>query len=246
MLFNLYFIFTFKKDRLEKKSIEETLIYKQKSNERYFCNLAQGFTVYKKGISARNKSLLIDYCLDTVDFNDHDLIVDVGANIGDLFFAVTQVNPFIKYIGFEPSLPEFKVTKLNTMHGDAEVHNVACGNFNGQGQLFLNSSNADNSLINFLGSKKVVPTKVKILDDFLLKNIKLLKVDAEGAEPEVLTGALNTIKNCEFVAVDVSFERGMNKDSTIIQVLQIMQNSGFFVNAVNLDRLCILFKKNLV
>ena len=52
----------------------------------------------------------------------------------------------------------------------------------------------------------------KRLDNiFLDKKIKLLKIDAEGSEPEVLNGTLGIIKNIEYISVDCGAERGFHK-----------------------------------
>ena len=43
----------------------------------------------------------------------------------------------------------------------------------------------------------------------------LLKVEAEGAEPEVLQGLKKNLSRVEFITVDCGFERGLNQKSTI-------------------------------
>ena len=51
--------------------------------------------------------------------------------------------------------------------------------------------------------------KVARLDNFNFKKIKLLKVEAEGAEPEVLLGTAKILKRIEFISVDCGPERGL-------------------------------------
>jgi hypothetical protein len=67
--FYLYFIRAFEKV-IRVHSEDGKVLYKKTDEERYFCNLQQGFTVYRNGISGRNQSLLLDYCLDKIDFSE--------------------------------------------------------------------------------------------------------------------------------------------------------------------------------
>ena len=58
------------------------------------------------------------------------------------------------------------------------------------------------------------------LDDFKIKQIKLLKIDAEGYEPEVLSGSIATLSQTEYVAVDFGPERGLEQKDTIIAIVK--------------------------
>jgi hypothetical protein len=72
--------------------------------------------------------------------------------------------------------------------------------------------------------------------------IKLLKIDAEGFEPEVLEGGLRTLQKVKYVSVDVSFERGILKESTLVPVLNLMLKNDFKVSKMNHERMAILFR----
>ena len=78
----------------------------------------------------------------------------------------------------------------------------------------------DSSFLNMGDSESSYKCEVKTLDTFINeidlndKKIKLFKVEAEGAEPEVLNGAINTLKNIEFISADLGFERGVDQDTT--------------------------------
>ena len=54
-----------------------------------------------------------------------------------------------------------------------------------------------------------------------MEKIKLLKLQAEGAEPEVSKGSLNSLKNIKFITADLGPERGLNQESTLRYYLKI-------------------------
>jgi hypothetical protein len=58
-----------------------------------------------------------------------------------------------------------------------------------------------------------------------LKKIKLLKIEVEGSEPEVLQGAKSVLKIVDFVAVDTGPERGIK--NTFDEVNSYLVNHGF-------------------
>ena len=48
----------------------------------------------------------------------------------------------------------------------------------------------------------------KALDSFKYPQIKLLKIEAEGAELEVLQGSVDTLSNVEYISVDYGPKEG--------------------------------------
>ena len=49
-----------------------------------FTNKQYGFWLYRSGIQARGEFLFSSYCLNSMDFEESDVIIDCGANSGDL------------------------------------------------------------------------------------------------------------------------------------------------------------------
>ena len=72
-------------------------------------------------------------------------------------------------------------------------------------------------------------------------NIKLLKVEAEGHEEEVLKGSINTLKNTEFVVVDYGPEKNSTK-TTISEVIKILNYNNFDLISSSKHRQVGLFK----
>ena len=73
--------------------------------------------------------------------------------------------------------------------------------------------------------------------------IEVLKVEAEGAEPEVLRGATQTLPKCRYVTVDCGRERGVDRESTLRDVCNILFDCGFFIVDCEIPRCGILFER---
>lgn len=180
------------------------------------------------------------YCLDLVNIKENDNIVDCGANVGELGVAINLNNLNINYYAFEPDLEVFKCLEKNTITKKI-AFNIALSNSEGFQTLYLDSAGGNTSLSKF-GNAKEQLTKITKLDLLNLKNIKLLKIDAEGFEPEVIEGCLNTLSEIEFISVDYGNERGLNEDSTIVSVVDMLYKNNFHLIAESNVRKVGLFK----
>ena len=73
--------------------------------------------------------------------------------------------------------------------------------------------------------------------------IKLIKIEAEGAEPEVLAGMPQTLKRTRFVAVDMGPERGIMQANTVVECSNFLNQTGFTMRAFSHERCTALFEK---
>jgi len=200
----------------------------------------QGNLAYKNGFIARAKRLGREYFLDQVPFHDGDVVLDCGANVGDLFlwFRVNDLN--ITYVGFEPSPMEFDCLKQN-VHPHT-VHNVGLWNNNEQLTFYVSSQGADSSLIEPKTYDDKIVVETKRLDTLIDGKVKLLKLEAEGAEPEILDGLGEKLSDIEYVSADLGFERGVEADSTFVPVVNHLLSRNFELVDVRHQRLCALFR----
>ena len=59
------------------------------------------------------------------------------------------------------------------------------------------------------------------------KKIKLIKVEAEGYEPEILQGLKKYINYVEYITIDCGFERGIKQASTIAECSNYLIKNNF-------------------
>lgn len=192
-----------------------------------FPRLDRATNRYRNGVDFRMNLIASQYGLDQIQYRQGDVVVDVGANYGDVvrFFQHREINLDIRAI--EPNPVESQYLRHN--YPQATVLTVAVGERPGTLDFYLAESGGDSSLIPRHHGQEFIQVKVVTLDDAMEKVplIKVLKIDAEGAEPEVLRGAEKTLSKTCFVAVDAGFERGESQSSTIAEVDFLLGKNGF-------------------
>lgn len=211
---------------------------------KHFPDQKRGFRLYFNGIPDRGRSILESYRLSTINFKPTDIIVDCGANYGDLFIELAHKMQEHNYFAFEPSPSEYNCLVYN--YKNANIFRVALSNENGTADFFLNTESADSSLVKPSQYSHKLKVECRKLDEInQIKNIasiKLLKVEAEGFEPEILQGSLVTLKKCEYVAVDGGFERGEDQEETFTAVTNLLISAGFEIVEINFQMLRSLYR----
>jgi|LauGreSuBDMM15SN_2_FD.fasta_scaffold32005_1 FkbM family methyltransferase len=191
------------------------------SNKKHFILRERGIR-YISGFSKLSWKIANSYNINKIEILDSDHVIDVGANNGDLLLYLPQC----RYYGFEPSLSEYKLLGLNSPR-NAVINNKAVGNFTGPVKFYISSAKADSSVFEPLEFESVVQIDQIKLDDFITNPIKLLKVEAEGAELEVLEGARESLSKIEYIAVDASFEKGKQKLSPAVDIINYLYSNNF-------------------
>lgn len=219
-------------------------------NNLYFKNLDNNIIFYPNkrilrvvnNYSHHFSKILKSYCIDVLDLKDGDLVVDCGANVGEINIGLKENNIFVKYVGFEPDPIAYNCLKLNNPQSVDSLFNIGLSNEDKEGVLYLDGYGGNSSLLDF-GSNQKISVKIKRLDSFdFQKKIKLLKIDAEGLEPEVLEGTQNILKNIEFITVDFSPERGTEQNSTIVETNSFLYSNNFELVKFSDYRMIGLFK----
>jgi FkbM family methyltransferase len=202
---------------------------------------------YKRGIKRGIDALASDYHLDTLEGLHGGTFVDCGANVGELGMWAKLQN--MNYIAFEPEHLEADCCDQNNFGGKALTIRKALWKENAKLQFFHKASTADSSTIEIENyDSKTVISAVKLDDAIAVSKFPrpiLLKLEAEGAEPEVLEGAQNSLKLIDYIAVDCGYERGKNQDHTFLEVNKILTSSGFTIARAKFkSRVTILFERS--
>lgn len=199
------------------------------------CNMA-----YKFGVTHRATSLAECYFLNEIVFSDGDIFLDCGANVGDLKIWFDLNNIKIEYIGFEPSPIEFNCLKENVK--PSVVYNIGLWNETRELEFFVSSQGADSSLIEPANFDERIKVSAQRLETYVKSKVKILKLEAEGAEPEILEGLGEKLELVEYISADLGPERGVNCESTLVPVTNYLLNRGFELLNVSHGRICALFK----
>lgn len=214
---------------------------KKHGNPLYFFHKKRAI-IYQKGIVSRTSLLARDYFLSRIDFSGGDVVIDCGANIGELYFWFLFNGLSIRYVAFEPSPLEFSALRLNCP--DAESHNVALWNRNETLNFYLASEDADSSIIEPARHQGEIAVEARRLDEYITGPVRLLKLEAEGAEPEILEGIGEKLPLIHYIAADLGFERGVERESTLAPVTNMLLRRNFSLVDVAYPRVTALFRND--
>ena len=201
---------------------------------------------YFIGIDERLNKLLTEYMVDQIpDFNPL-LVVDVGSNIGEFSMALGARFPLCQTIRFEPSLTEAMASLHNLKNQNSQLIPKALWSEETTLEFFMANENGDSSIFqsreNLASTRLKVSTLDKELGFFNIKSIDLLKIEAEGAEPEVLMGATESLLKTRYVVADLGPERGLAQTETFEEANRILVEKGFKLTAKKaLGRHCYLY-----
>jgi FkbM family methyltransferase len=221
-------------------NISKKYIAKSDSAIRQFHAKYAAIGGYSNGLKARANDIAAAYHLNLIKFNDHDVIIDCGANIGDLKLFFDFQNKKIQYLAFEPSPDDFDCLVANVYPGNAQ--NIGLWHESGELTFYISTHNADSSFIEPINYTNTVVIQIQRLDELVKDSIKLLKIEAEGAEPEVLYGCEKLLPNIEYISVDLGYERGIAMESTLVPVTNYLLQHGFKLIDVGKARLVALYK----
>ena len=244
---NTLMFFTKKKVRFVFLNKQSLFKAKEKNQVHYFCSIKRGFEHYNNGLTYRGNEIAISYGIDKIEFNKNDMVIDCGANVGDLFLYLKDKINHSNFFAVEPSSLEFKALVHNTPN--AKNLNIALADKDGESDFFVSIRKADSSLIEPKRFTEKITVKTTTIDylfkNFDLTNIKLLKLEAEGFEPEILEGAKNSIKYINYVAIDGGYERGIKQEETFTKLTNRLIENGFSIIFVNFKFGRALFINNL-
>jgi len=171
----------------------------------------------------------------TTYLNRGDCFVDVGANIGLMSIFASQCvgNPG-KILAFEahPETNQLLQENIALNHvKNIENFNFALGNEAGKATIY------DNWNVNRGGSSLVIHSEnstgfevdVKTLDEVIQNDFqpKMIKVDVEGFEFQVLKGATNTIKNCKPILI-IEFSVSRDNQYDPFEMIDFIESFEFY------------------
>lgn len=143
------------------------------------------------------------------------VVLDIGANLGTYTIPLALRNPNLSVISFEPQQAIFYQLCGNiALNGleNVDAYNIAISDKTDTIELAMPDYNKEEniggfSLDPFVKSKTPTTEGIKRLvdvttiDDLNLDNVCMIKIDVEGLEYNVLQGAQETLKRCNYPAL---------------------------------------------
>lgn len=168
------------------------------------------------------------YTLDGfVEIETGDTVVDVGAFVGE--FSLSAIADAEKVLSLEPDPTTAKILRQNTVRfNNVTVLEIATWFENAELSFNIASDSSDNSIME-VDSKHA--TKISVEADTLeniikkenLGTVDFVKIDAEGAEPEVVRGIGDA--KIGKLAIDCRPER--DGASTLKPVSALLEGMGY-------------------
>jgi len=178
-----------------------------------------------------------------------DTVIDVGANIGEFsLIASKKVGPSGQVIIIEP-LPETVVYLKNNLllnnFTNCSVYECAIGSKIGKMTMYKKNENATMGLLDPVsGEDKMIRAgeiEVKTIDDILstkkISKVKMLKIDVEGHEYEVLLGSIQSLKNKKIDKILCEIHKKYLKTKGIDpnKIFSLLKEHGFSINIIEKD-----------
>lgn len=154
-------------------------------------------------------------------------ILDIGANIGLVAALYAFHNPDKSIYCFEPLAENAAMIKLNCP--SAQVEPVAVGAREGRVKLQVDRDHVMASSVPCQWKTQETEFRVISLDEFAaakrLKQVAVMKIDAEGMEVEILQGGPQTLNNTYQVVMET---HGRSRHE---KALQHLRQAGFYIGS---------------
>lgn len=157
-----------------------------------------------------------------------DIVLDVGANVGE--FSLSVITEARLVIAIEADEVAYRCLEKNLSgFSNALAIQSLVSDEPGDVVFYSSPAGADSSLIEPFTTYTQMIRRATTIDDLCRHGgwptIDVVKCDAEGAEPEVLKGAMDTLRSARVALIDTGNERrGL---STSSEVSEILEGLGF-------------------
>ena len=174
-------------------------------------------------------------------FSDLDLVVDVGANEGWWSWAILTMGSPRSLLAFEP-VPELAAACRRTLRRwpQVTVLEAACADSDGTAVMHVNRAHQASSLLPArpravesnpgLAAKRDVRVRTLSLDNLAEvaeRTVGILKIDVQGAELSVLSGASALLARTRLVIVEMNLEVEYEGGSSWSSVHSELSERGF-------------------
>ena len=174
------------------------------------------------------------------------VIFDVGAHVGKMTKRYRNIFPDAEIYAFEP-IPECfnQIRELSKSDGKIHIYQTALSNQSGDKDFYIYKNSASSSLLlsteegrrkwgnGALEIQSQITVQCNTLDGFCDTNnidkIHLLKLDIQGAEFEVLTGAEGLLRSgsVDIIFTEISILKSYTNQGGFHEILSTLNEHGF-------------------
>lgn len=213
--------------------------------------------LYLRGFTRRVDKLAKEYCLDLCRQEvNAGIFLDIGCNVGELSYYAQSLG--LDYVGVDPDptmqeLLQFNLSELKRINSGFQYKCCSKGFSNQAGIMtfYALPETADGSFVkpeNWIeGLHQKIDIDVVTADEFIeleieCKSLEIAKIEAEGFEPEVVSGGRHWLKKFTWVTCDGGAER--YGETTIEDLLNtFLGDFKFSLEKINMDRGTAIFKR---
>lgn len=178
-----------------------------------------------------------------------DLVLDVGANVGQFAREIRSGGYRKKIVSFEPVSTSYQELLRNSK-GDSQwivASQVAIGDEDGEVKINISSNSFSNSILNvleshvkcdasagFISHERVrITTLDTIAGEHLATSTSaFLKIDTQGYESQVLAGAARSLKIIKCVQMELSLVPLYEGQALFAEMIERMRELGFALYGV--------------
>jgi FkbM family methyltransferase len=189
------------------------------------------------------------HTIELINRHNIDLVIDVGANMGQFAIDLRNAGYSGQIISFEPLIECYK--HLQSIADDKwHIENYALGDSNTTETINISNKTVFSSILNtnefgrsnFSDSIKIVKKQtitIKRLDDVindLLDGIDkkkiFIKLDTQGYDNHVILGAKNTLSHAHLLQTEVSCKAIYENTPPFYETLKQLSLSGFNITGI--------------
>ena len=220
-------------------------IYKNKSTLLRFKRIFNSFfkieiTKYPTDVLTRRIALL--------NHNKINVIIDIGANIGQYGSEMRNLGFKGEIISFEPIKEAYqKLEKIASKDKNWKTYNFSIGERDGQTDINIAQNSVSSSLLKnlpqltesepkarYIKKEKVEIRKLdSLLDELNIVNKNVyLKIDTQGYEEMVILGAEKTLNFIKGIQIEMAFNPSYEGAITYKEMKSKLKNIGFNLHAL--------------
>ena len=177
-------------------------------------------------------------------------IIDVGANVGQYGLALREFDYAGNILSFEPLSDAHQKLVAVASHDSNWIVAKRCalGSANGTSKINVSLNSVSSSLLDMGDLHKIeapnskyikteeieVATLDGVINDYLKsEDLIALKIDTQGYEKEVVTGALKSMERCMAIQLELNVKPMYQSDFLFEDALKLMKTLGFELYSIS-------------